>query len=117
MLFMLRLMPRLLAIAALVASCSRSRAAEDTVIGPRLGESVAIGPSDPNVPPPDATGPSELSVPIAHPPTGPAPAPAPTAEPAPTSPAETAPITPPTQPPAPADGGSPGVFAPPPQNP
>ncbi|MEO8702521.1 MAG: hypothetical protein ABI867_20925 [Kofleriaceae bacterium] len=114
---MLRVIPALLALAAFVAGCGRSHATETTVIGPRLGESVAVGPSDPNVPPPDATGPTEISVPIAHPPSGPAPS-APTAAPTPGSPAESSPpITPPTTPPSPSDGGSPGVFAPPPQNP
>jgi hypothetical protein len=107
----LKLVGALVALSGFVAACGRTRAAEETALGPRLGESTAMAPNNPNVAPPDATGPSELSVPLAHPPTGPAPTPPPTPE------VPEQPITPPMQPPPPTDGGSPGVFAPPPTNP
>jgi hypothetical protein len=48
------------AVLLALAACG-AKHTDDTVIGPRLGESRAGLPSDPSVPPPDAAGATEIS--------------------------------------------------------
>lgn len=112
-------------------ACSRP-AGQPRVIGPVIGESTAPGPANPSIPPPDATGPTEVTVhlhgtPLANPPqaagappsaTGPTTAPttAPTTEP--TTPAVVwAPSLPASPPPPNPPGGAGGGQQPSPSTP
>jgi hypothetical protein len=48
----------LLAVAGFIMSCAHDHA-QDTVVGPQLGESTALGPNNPSAPSPDAAGATE----------------------------------------------------------
>ena len=49
---------QMIVIGAALAACAR-RERPPRVIGPELGQSTAMGPSNPSIPPPDAAGPIE----------------------------------------------------------
>ena len=48
---------QIILIGAALAACSRE--SRPRVLGPELGQSTAMGPSNPSMPPPDAAGPIE----------------------------------------------------------
>jgi len=58
------LLGTLVTLGGIVVACTARTRTEPMVVGPQLGTSTASGPSDPNMPPPDATGVTEVSVPI-----------------------------------------------------
>lgn len=109
------MMLRTLLFVALAGACGPARAPEtiETLAGPQLGESTAAGPSDPNMPPPDATGVTEVHARLSVLP-GSAPAqttPAPNDQAAPNASEMTEPTG------VAIDAGAqPGVFSPPPDS-